>query len=1285
MKGNKIVAIIVAVAMVGSTIAILEESDVKATRNITTNAMGYNAVVLSNDGSGAQHDKLTCGEIITLDVNDNSLDPSEDYAVKVWTDSGWVACHDIGATDNADIYGDLSIEFHVPGYDELGECPTTGNADATLGAGQWNISLWTESTGGTQVWPTLNITITIGNLYDVYFTRSGGTEIDHLTYGEEETFDINVRNWTGDDGWENDASASDGVGTWDLDILTPTWASIAGFPKQDITADYQEAYVEAYIESYEYYYWVVVSNDANANLLSNVTLPVKLNVTANLPSNAEWGDEFTISGYVYDANQSGISGYDVAIFAPVSLGGKNGGWREVATDGTLGNGKYSITPSTGPDTGWSAGTWYLGTYESGTIDEADMPPYIANFIPYHSFVVGTNEDATVRIENSDDIVSGFEQTINVSVENESWMYSGDGTDSVMEFDNMKIHVTGLDGWDPINLVEYDSNDIIEVPIYQHYIEGDEDYSYYLFNWTFNETGTAKIIASWPGNQTSHTRTTPKAGGNDSAYSNTYNESSEMLANITGERTFSVVSPAGMNLIIDDMVEAVSIIKGPGACSSDRWLNSSDTFLLKVYGSAQSDPQNATITVSGAGLDFTIDENDPDDTKECIGYPGDGTYTDGQYLVRISPKTRGTLTITATNGTDEVSRDYSITGLSGSVTTSIGDDLEFTVGSTETITATLGSDYAEVYVTYFDSTWTLTNGNTKSLNHTVGDGVTQGEGKDGVYTFVPDRDDIDALGYIVVAAEAGTGQYMYDVIEIVPIYDFTIKLLEPINVTQMFTVGLEYDVVFQLLDKDENVVEDDSPSVTVKLIDEDHDEDDPIQTWSSDDADISQSGDEWELDDMRCWFDGQIVITGENASDGITHKGNLTVDVDHATITYTPDGATAGIETKDLVVTVKGIDANGDPLPDGTDLYFWCEDSEDIDVGGTAGNTDAVNFKDSDTSIELDENGEGEFELDEVGDNKTSINATFVDYDPANGNRTAGKFQINFPMFDISPDTIYLGQSNTVTIIAKDHNGDYIEGINLTLLGNTITQPDPAMTNAEGKVSFSVTPLSSGIANVTIARNVKFINGRLNWTNAVVTDTYVTIESMGTFTISVSKSPIFQGETLTVTVKDGNTGVASVDVTFGEETEKTGSDGTVSFIVPDPGVESAIYTIRASKVGYYDKERSITVLKKYKISIVLPSKAETEKKFTVTIIAKGQKLAGATVTFEGKTVISDGDGKATFTAPKKKASYTMTAEYENYETATVTIKISKASPGFELLALIVAIGVAFLLVKRRRRQ
>jgi uncharacterized GH25 family protein len=163
-------------------------------------------------------------------------------------------------------------------------------------------------------------------------------------------------------------------------------------------------------------------------------------------------------------------------------------------------------------------------------------------------------------------------------------------------------------------------------------------------------------------------------------------------------------------------------------------------------------------------------------------------------------------------------------------------------------------------------------------------------------------------------------------------------------------------------------------------------------------------------------------------------------------------------------------------------------------------------------------------------------------------------------------------------------------------------------------------------------------------------------------------------------------VADADVTFGTETEKTGTAGTVSFVVPDPGVDSAVYKITAQKTGYDTVTEDITVIKKYTITIITPSeKPETEKKFTVTIIAKGQPLAGATVEFEGQTKMSGGDGKVSFTAPKTKGDYTMTAEYGNYADGTAIIKVVKASPGFELLTLIVAIGVAFLLLRRRKNK
>jgi hypothetical protein len=243
-----------------------------------------------------------------------------------------------------------------------------------------------------------------------------------------------------------------------------------------------------------------------------------------------------------------------------------------------------------------------------------------------------------------------------------------------------------------------------------------------------------------------------------------------------------VTGDGMDLVFDDMVDAVNITKNPGTCNgSTRWLNSSEQILIEVFGSDPSDHQNATINITGCGLDFTIDENNPSATDECVGYPGDGTHTAGQYLVEISPKTAGTLTVAATNGTMTVEQIFQITGLTGAVTTSIGDDLEITVDTTETITMQLITQYASVYLTYFDLNWTKTNEATISLNHTVGDG-TVGNGEDGTYTFRPDVDNVSEQGYIVVAAEAGSGNFFYEIIEIVPNADDEVEanIVKPIE-------------------------------------------------------------------------------------------------------------------------------------------------------------------------------------------------------------------------------------------------------------------------------------------------------------------------------------------------------------------------------------------------------------------------------------------------------------------------------------------------------------------------
>ena len=1302
MKNNKIMSTLVVLTLVLSGMMVMNTYDVgivdtaKATRLIEHSG----GVILSNDGTVNQSSNLTCGEELTWHFNSGNFTEDDDYIVKVWNGTHYRPL----VVDNevVDSYGDLAITFHVPGWDELAKNPIANNATGAAGAnslsnGSWNISLFEDASTDVRLNWT-NTTIHIGNLYDVSF-EYGGEEIDHLIYGATYSgLEVHVKNWTGSN-WDDDFSTSDldanlfkQDGSEELNNPLTDFDNVGSFEPFQITPS------DVSSTNKEVYYWVNVTYDLNdvnddfgSGLYSNVSLPVLLNMSFDVSSDITWGETIEINnGWVLNGTNDGLDNYGIRVYAPCE-----GGYTYAKSGSTAFDGSFSYDINTGSEYAYSAGTWYVGTYSSDDssprVNMTDEPPYMPGFIPYGSFVVHTREDVSVDVENTDDIIVGFNQTINVSVQNESWMEN-------YEFKNMMIHVTGLEAWNQSlasNGVEFTDDDI--VPVDATMTKDDDDYAYYEFTYFFNQTGTGTILVSWPGNQTSYAY-------NDSSYGDTYgNESTTLLANCTGTTTFDVLGAEDMNLIVTNMVESVQTTSaGTG------YQNDSQNVDLEIYGDTQSEGMNATIEITGCGLDITIDEEDPGDTSECLNWPGKSgsSYTAGQYQVKLSPKTSGTITITVTNDTEDksLSKDYAVKGLSGTVTTSDGDDLKITVGETETITADVaGGQYAKVYVTYLDENWA----NPDRLNYTVGDGSTEGEGLNGIFNFVPDEDELEQLGYIVVAANAGD-LWMYDIVEIEPINDLEIELVEPTlaNATPVLTVGLEQDLIFKIVDSDGNVVDEDDPQVTVKLIDEDHDEDNPLMEWSSTTSEtdwiIDESGDEWELEDMRPWFKGQLVITGKNATDGIAHQGNLTLEVDYATITYSPESVTAGIGEENFTVTVTGVDANGDPLPDGTTLYLHCTDSVDTDAGGWGGSDDysVVDFKDADTEIELDEDGVGEFELDVVGDNKTSINATLYDDDVSDGfrntsigNRTLGKFNIYYPNFALDPDTVYIGQSNDVMITATDTNGDPIYGINLTFVssvpGILSAQPDPVMTNADGIVELSVSPQASGKLNVTMARDLEYEDGQLNWTNAVVTDTYVTVTSIKAMKISVSKSPIYQGETLTVTVTAANNALSGVDVTFAEETVQTDSNGEATFTGPDPGIESAIYTITAEKAGYTTAEKSITVIKVYTIQLVGPSTAPAPgEDFTVSVIVNGNALAGATVEFNGETYTSNARGEITLTAPDSAGSYTVSASYGNYEDGTVTINVEEGEadgvPGFELFTLVAALGVAFILLRRRRQ-
>ncbi|MFO7676855.1 MAG: hypothetical protein R6V50_00495 [Thermoplasmatota archaeon] len=1214
--------------------------------------------ILSNDGFGSQALNLTCGETLTFQIVNNSLTYNARFKMGVWNGTGWVPLKTSGSTDRADRFGNLAIDFHVPGWHELEANPVTENGTGLDdSAGQWNITLL-KYADNTQMFDDVNITIQIGNQYAVEF-YAGGSQVDSLLYNKYYSdFYVKIFNWTG----TSLTLATGDTTKYKFDVTMHNYTTDAGvFPyvlgterTQGRTTE-KEVWIDEDIvisDDKEKNFWINVTHSDDPTLSSWIPLPLLLDITLpSPPSEIVWGDTLTVAGAVLDGDEEGMKSYTVRLYCPI-----DGGYYLADSDTTSGmttTGSYSISGlETGSGEGFGAGTWYVGTFMTGTgrPDMSHQPPYVAGFIPYHTFTLDTKDTATVNIVTTDDITTGFESTINVTVRNESWMDND-------EYKNMNIHITGVEV--TYDGIEYRAGDIVHVEDTPS--KFTKTLAYYEFDVTFEKTGTFTVWASWDGNLTS-TWNTDDVNGETGTYSAKY-RNNDLKANITGKVTASVLSPAAMNLRIPSLTDEDLRVQIKDACGGKQNETVSAT-RIHVFGDAADTYMNASITVSGCGLDFTIDESKTEaGTGKGSTYlenfdfdeDGNGSY----YDVFIGPKTGGTLTITATNVTTgrSVSRDYTVVGLTGSVTTSVGDDLEITVGTTETVTVSGVNNFAMIYLTYFDEDWVCKG----LLNVTDPDEPTM--------SFIPDEDDIDQVGYIVVIASMGAtfNQHMYDIIEVVPVDDLTIEIIEPDVANQTLTVGIENELMVELRDPDGELVDQDNPGIVVKLVDEDNDEDDPLQEWT-----YSGSG-EFEFS-ITPWFPGQLIIEGYNASDAIKHIGRTELDVEYATVTFSPMGTTAGIGLENLTVEVFAVDANGNPITD--TLYLWDTEEEDWFTPNSVSLTD----------------GEGEFDISEVGDNKTTIVGVWDQNDPEDGNATDGEFDIAYPVFTLNPDTVYLNQENLVEVTTQDAEGEPIEGIYLTFWGFA-TNPDPVRTDEEGFASFSITPLASGKYNVSIIKELIWTGNRLDWDEmwdeAVITDTVLTATSFRFMDISAPASVNEEAQfTVTITRKGTTSPVVGALATFAAETKTTGADGKVTFTAPSVTAHLT-YHITATATGYLDATATILVINLPKIYLSAPDEIAGGETFEVVAGADDGNNAGIRVTFDGETKITSATGTVKFTAPSvtENTVYTITATKEGYmdaDPAELSV-ISAGIPGFEVLTLIAALGVAFILLKKRKRN
>ena len=273
-----------------------------------------------------------------------------------------------------------------------------------------------------------------------------------------------------------------------------------------------------------------------------------------------------------------------------------------------------------------------------------------------------------------------------------------------------------------------------------------------------------------------------------------------------------------------------------------------------------------------------------------------------------------------------------------------------------------------------------------------------------------------------------------------------------------------------------------------------------------------------------------------------------------------------------------------------------------------------------------------------------------------------------------PQYVAAGLRTSVTMTVTGRSTP-LEGIFVGLHGCGVTVNGTSGSN--GKITFSI--------QSTVTGNISIDVGEADRT----VDTVI-ISTAWAIDIS-SPISVLENEEFTVTITELTSGdpVENCAVTItGIGSENTDANGQATFTAPEVSSDLS-YTISATKEGYNPDTGTITVINVPKLIISVDESVAGGSSFDV-VVAKdtGDPVIGATVTFNGKTYKTKAGGVASIPAPEvdSDTAYTLTASFGTFTeaTASVTVTPKPSTPGFELLTLIVAIGVAFILLRRRQK-
>jgi hypothetical protein len=337
--------------------------------------------------------------------------------------------------------------------------------------------------------------------------------------------------------------------------------------------------------------------------------------------------------------------------------------------------------------------------------------------------------------------------------------------------------------------------------------------------------------------------------------------------------------------------------------------------------------------------------------------------------------------------------------------------------------------------------------------------------------------------------------------------------------------------------------------------------------------------------------------------------------------------------------------------------------------------------DREAFVDID-NGTGM--LDEI--NATDLGNITYEFEPFGGEyRPAeGLLRVTTATATPNPATVYLGEATVVTVtVTHPATGAPLEDVRVGLdhgmnLSDSVLAklPTDLFTDAAGRVQFSISADASG-------EIIIYIENETDPDNEFV----IVATARKPMTIHLNPS-VDEGNSFTVEAKSNGVLITDTTVTFTFDGQTWPTNTGVATITSPTVSTSMAYPITASAEGYITATGAIiTVLNIPKLIVAVAGEVKAGQTFTLTVADDtGSAVIGATVTFEQKTYTTGAGGSVTITAPSKAGSYAVTATFPGYDSVSSTVTIAEGGgiPGFELLTLIAAIGVAFLLLRRRRK-